>query len=308
MKDNNLYMEVRNWIYRNARPLDLVRWQYHYENGKVEEVIKVLSEYQNKDGGFGHALEADCWNPNSSPIQTFRAIELLKEINFTEKDHPIVKGIIRYLDSGIDFEKKAWNNTILSNNDYPHAPWWHSNSDGSSHNKYNPTAGLAGFVLCYADRNSQLYQTGAEIAVEAVDCLLQASELDMHVLLCYNALMEFCEQSDITELFSLKDFKQKLISLVSSNITKDTSIWLTSYICKPSHFFNSPESIFYNENKEIADYECEFIKKARNNEGVWDITWSWEAYPEEWAISKNWWKSNVAICNLIYLRNFDKLN
>ena len=62
--------KAKDFIYRNVRPLDLARWQYLFENGKKEDVFKILAKYQNEDGGLGHALEADCWNPNSSPIQT----------------------------------------------------------------------------------------------------------------------------------------------------------------------------------------------------------------------------------------------
>lgn len=64
------YKKARNFIYKNARPIDIARWQYLFENGNRDNVLKALSSYQNKDGGFGHALEPDCWNPNSSPIQT----------------------------------------------------------------------------------------------------------------------------------------------------------------------------------------------------------------------------------------------
>ena len=39
--------EIRNWIYRNARPLDLAFWQYHFEIGSKEEVLRILQCYQN---------------------------------------------------------------------------------------------------------------------------------------------------------------------------------------------------------------------------------------------------------------------
>lgn len=78
---NTTFQNARKFIYRNARPLDLARWQYHFENGSAEAVINALSYYQNDDGGFGYALEADAWNPNSSPIQTWTATEILREIN-----------------------------------------------------------------------------------------------------------------------------------------------------------------------------------------------------------------------------------
>ena len=30
---NTLYEKARAYLYRNARPLDLARFQYHFENG-----------------------------------------------------------------------------------------------------------------------------------------------------------------------------------------------------------------------------------------------------------------------------------
>lgn len=107
-----VYEKARGFIYRNARPLDLARWQYHFENGSKEAVINALSCYQNEDGGFGHALEPDAWNPNSSPIQTWCATEILREINFTDNTHPLINGLLKYLASGRDFEGKLWYNTV----------------------------------------------------------------------------------------------------------------------------------------------------------------------------------------------------
>ena len=91
VRNMETFKKAKEFIYRNARPLDLARWQYHFENGSREPVLKALSYYQNEDGGFGHALEADAWNPNSSPIQTWCAIEILREINFSDAEHPMKK-------------------------------------------------------------------------------------------------------------------------------------------------------------------------------------------------------------------------
>lgn len=88
----NTYQKARTFIYRNARPLDIARWQYHFEGGSKKAVLTALAVYQNEDGGFGHALEPDCWNPNSAPIQTWTATEILREIDFTDSTHPIIDG------------------------------------------------------------------------------------------------------------------------------------------------------------------------------------------------------------------------
>jgi hypothetical protein len=304
MIQNNLYEKVRNWMYRNARPLELARWQYHFEGGSKEAVVKILSAYQNADGGFGHALEADTWNENSAPIQMFHGLEILREIDFTDREHPIIQGILSYLASGKDMEGDFWLSNLPSNNDYPHAPWWEFGHPYSEHNPYNPTVGLAGFGLCYGEKNSKLFDKCAHIAKEAHVYLRKAQEIDMHTLNCYIALLEYLEQAKITEIIDLEVMRQKLMELVQAAITKDTSIWATSYVCKPSQFFKSPDSIFYEDIKEVAAFECNFLRDSRNQEGVWDVTWGWEAYPEAWAITKNWWKGELVIRNMRYLKNF----
>ena len=302
-----MYQKTQKWIYRHARPLDIARWQYHFENGSKDNVIKVLSFYQNIDGGFGHALEPDSWNPNSAPIQTWVATEILREIEVTDQSCTVIQGILKYLASGADFNDHSWSNTVISNNEYPHAPWWHAESESSCKTDYNPTACLAGFGLVFAKKNSQVYKICKRIAQEATEAYLKGGLLDdMHTVLCYIRLMEYCEKID-EQVIDLEALKAKLREQVSYSITKDTSIWETSYICRPSQFFNTRESIFYETNQKIAEYECEYILKTQLDDGTWDITWSWNNYPEEWAISKNWWKANSAILNYLYLRGFERV-
>jgi len=304
----SVFEKARTFIYRNARPLDLARWQYHFENGGRDAVLTALAAYQNADGGFGHALEPDCWNPNSSPIQTWAATEILREIGFTDAAHPIIQGILRYLAGGQDFESHFWCCVIRSNNDYPHAPWWHTDSDSTCHNDYNPTACLAGFILRFADKDSESYQLGCRIAKEAYGVYMAQDLLnDMHTAACYVRLMQYCEEAGINDVLDIPVLKEKLRKQVKQSITQNTAEWETGYICKPSQFFNSRDSVFYADNRDTADYECEYIIKSQQEDGSWHIPWSWGAYPEEWAVAKNWWKGSVAVLNLLYLKAFGKI-
>ena len=303
---NLTFNRTRLFIYRNARPLDIARWQYHFESGSKDSVLTALAAYQNEDGGFGHALEPDAWNPNSAPIQTWMATEILREIDFTDSTHPIIQGILRYLASGQDFDGKLWYNEVVSSNDYPHAPWWHAEVDSAD--SYNPTACLAGFIIRFADKDSHLYKLGCRIAKEAYDAdANQGLSDDMHAVLLYIRLMQYCEKAGVTEVIDLSALKERLWEQVRHSITQNTAEWETSYICKPSQFFNTNDSIFYADNKDIADYECEFIIKTQLEDGSWAIPWGWAAYPEEWSISKNWWKGNGAILNMLYLKGMGRL-
>lgn len=307
---DEIFEKTKRFIYQNARPIDLFRWQYHFENGTKENVIKSLSAYQNEDGGFGYALEADCWNPTSAPIQTWAATEILKEINWKDKKHLVVQDILRYLESGESFQNGKWVNTISSNNDFPHAVWW--GFDGESERKnaenYNPTVCLAGFVLAYADENSRLYSLASSIAREAVETYLKQELLnDMHLILCYVRLMEYCEASNHKNIFDFNALKEKLSIQVHNVICQDKEEWKSNYVCKPSQFLTSQSSLFYEKNREIAEYEHEYILNTQLSDGSWDVAWQWWTdYPKEWAISKNWWKASIAITNINYLRGLEK--
>lgn len=300
---NDFIMEVRNWMYRNARPLELARWQYHFEGGSAEAVLDCLTAYQNEDGGFGHALEADSWNPNSAPIQVFHATEIFREIGLTDRQHKMIQGIIGYLASDKDMEGDFWLSNVPSNNYFPHATWWEYGHAYANHNPYNPTIGLAGFGLCYGEKDSQLYEKCMRIAKEGLSYLLQVQEVDMHTLNCYIAFAQYLKEAQIDDIIDSTVLWQKLRKLVQEALTEDTDSWAASYVCKPSQFFRTADSIFYRDNKKLADFEIEFIQQSRNLQGVWNVTWSWDEYPEEWAISKNWWKGEIALRNMTFLNN-----
>lgn len=100
--------------------------------------------------------------------------------------------------------------------------------------------------------------------------------------------------------------ENKLHETVKASITQNKAEWEKGYICKLSQYFNNGNSVFYADNKDIADYECEYIEGTQHTDGLWNIPWEWSDYPEQWALSENWWKSNGIILNLIYLDNFGK--
>ena len=300
---NPTFEKARTFMYRNARPLDLARFQYHFENGSKQNVINVLSYYQNEDGGCGHAIEADCWNPNSTPLHTGGASNIIREIDFTDRKHPLIHGLLKWYTSGAYFNGHHWLITVESNNKYPHAPWWHTESVSSCHTNYNGTAQIAGFMVRYAKSDSEAFRIGLRVVKEAIAALSPKDLQDKDTCACYVRMKEYIEKANVTELIPYEELSQKLHQAVNKLICKDTSQW-GGYVCKPLAFLNSKGSEYYLDNKEIADYQCEHIINTQLEDGSWDIPWSWEDYPDEWAISKNWWKGQVIIENLLYLKGF----
>jgi len=251
------FTKARTFIYRNARPIDLARFQFLFERGSAEAVLTALATYQNEDGGFGHALEADCWNPNSAPIQTWAATEILVEVGHEDAEHSIVQGILRYLGSGADFDGRLWANEVPTNNDHPHAPWWHFGKPVSHEYDYNPTAALAGFILRFAARGSELRALGQRIADEAVEAYFAGKAGDgSYSNVLFVRLAQVLDNPALTQALEG---------------------------CNTEHY--------------------DFPHEAQLPDGSWDVPWSWGDYPEEWELSKNWWKSHIIIENLLKLRN-----
>jgi hypothetical protein len=272
-----------------------------FENGSKQDVLKFLAAYQNTDGGFGHALEPDSWNPNSSPVQTWTATQIIKEIKLEDKEHPIIKGILSYLNSGKDFDGHTWPNTVPTNNDYPHPPWWgfYPNPEAT----YNPTASLIGFILKFADNHSQLFNMARILTQEAYTYFTSHHPLDaMHTVANFVDMYDCLEESVNNDLMDMVEFKRLLQSQIQHVVTYDTSRWGVDYVCKPSLFIANKASDFFLENEAICAYECEFLTKTQEADGTWAVTWGWGDYPEEWSISKNWWKSDLIIKNMKYLR------
>jgi hypothetical protein len=308
--DKKSFVEIKTWMYRNARPLELALWKYEFENGSKEDVVSILSYYQNEDGGFGNALEPDNWNPNSTPYTTLNAINKLIEINFTDKNHPIFKGIFKFLDSGIHSNENSWKFNIPTNDNYPHAPWWNYNEETNEYESIGVSAGLASFLLKFTDQESKLYKKAYSKAIQLMEKLYTPDNLGDMGIDGYITLKKTILQLGLSEHFDMDFISQTLTKLVKDSIERDVSKW-ESYVNKPSNFITSPDSEYYRENEEIMQKELDYMIETRPENGVWGITWSWfehnDKYPKEFAISENWWKADIVIKKLRLLRSFGRI-
>lgn len=304
------FEEVKLWIYRNARNIELALWQYYFENGSKEAVISSLSFYQNEDGGFGHALEADTWNPNSSPYTTLVAINILKNINFEDKNHPMMQGIFKFLESNSYCKGEGWYFNIQSNNDYAHAPWWTYSMEANEVEGIGVTAGIIAFILRNGNENSEIYKKALHLSDVLINKIMTAENHGDMGIGGYCTLLDSLEKAELTERFHCSFLKEKLEKLVHDSIERDMSKWI-NYTVRPSEYIDSPKSSFYKDNEDIVELELDYIIETRPKDGVWDITWSWfennEKYAKEFAISENWWKASKAIEKMNYLKNFNRL-
>ena len=63
--------KARAFLAEGARPREQARLAFHLDGADADAVIHELAQFQNADGGFGHALEGDFRLPDSSPLATW---------------------------------------------------------------------------------------------------------------------------------------------------------------------------------------------------------------------------------------------
>lgn len=295
--------DAKNFICETARPFEKAVYDVLYNHHSVDCALDELKKYQNEDGGFGHALEADNWNPNSNPIATNDAIIWLYRMNAIEVAKDMVNGIIKYLESQDSFDEneKKWLFSIDSNKDYPHAIWWEKN--GSGIDGYNPTVSLAAFMICYGKRKP-LYE---EILCEAVSYLKNANEMGGDSLKCYLLSYELLKNNDITDIIDLEILKELLSDWIGRVICPDTEKYGVEYVTAPSDIFSGCYLEFASENvKPLIQAELDIIGNMQKEDGGFDISWKWYTPYEEFEQARIWWRPRVTLEKLLFVQAMKK--
>jgi len=291
------FIRLRKLVHRNARPLDYTKWKYLFENGSCEDFLSVLSSYQNEDGGFGYNIEANNWNPNSSPYTVCIALDYLDTADdyVGSIKNEIVTGIIKYLASGAYFTEDGWVGMqgIPTNNDFSHLPWFHYDPKKAKEADIGVTKRLSGFILKYADKCSDIRQ--------------KAAALKDKYKLCGQTLLSGVPDYDLTS-FEPASF--------------DPATW-PFWKPLPVYFVGSPESEHYPALKNVVETNLDTIVDTLCDTNEPHIASeeelnAWERdnpHPDgkrwsssEQAIGNYYWGAHGITSDMDILRKFDRLD
>lgn len=285
------------WIKEHARPLEKALYKYHFEKGSEHDVVHALATYQNEDGGFGHGLEPDFINPNSNPIDCWVASKIIDEIGLS-RDHEIVVKLIDYLKTTPHKKDYMYFYTIETNNDYPHAPWWHYEKSKAIQG-YNPTASLLGFLFNYLDLKDELYPKIIQMIEKAIKDFNEQEYVEMHELKCFNELYDYIYLD-----MNVKKFEYKLKELNLKTIEKDQEKWLTTYCPKPLQVISSINSPGYEQIKDLVKKELSMSIDTMNEEGFVEVLWSWLDDMEDFLVSKKAWQGILTLDILKHIKTY----
>jgi len=269
------FNEIKSWIYRHARYIDIALWQYQLENGSRNAILNALAVYQNEDGGFGHGIEPDNENPESSPMMIVIAKDYIKLPE--DNEHPIVKGIFKYLESGKYCTEKGWLWAIPSNNYYPcrnyfayPKPHYYPEDAVFYSGDIMINMSLFEFIMDSCDPDSVLYQRALKIADFYMDTLINSkvyisnlSEFDKRMILeRYFWYIGDFKKYNLTDRYNVETLYEKLRQLAEEN-PSDSSNW----ILEEYRNRNDEKKEETPEQKEkMLD---ELVNKYENESGLW---------------------------------------
>lgn len=298
MKQTDIEQIVHGMLHV-ARPLEIARVRHLISDGSLDDVIMALSAYQNEDGGFGHGLEPDFINPFSSATQTWVAINIMRDHNI-DPFHPMVSKTLSYLSQTFDDQINRWHAIDSRNKDYPHAPWWEQEGDLTS---MNPSASLAGFIIKYGNPMESIYRKAKKVVDEALAMIADPNqEIERHELRCLIEMLD-----DIQELY-IKDkayikAKNQMILRMDDAIEQDESLWFTSYVTKPSSLIKGHPSFGSEVFFDLLLKEIDEAFHHQNDEHLWDITWQWMDYLEDFEKASKAWQGVIAFDYIKLIRD-----
>jgi hypothetical protein len=142
---------ARNFFKYNGRPVDRARFAMHFDGGSKHDFLTALGEYQNPDGGFGHALEVDITAPESQPFATELALKYCLDGGIPAGD-PLLQRTLAHLeatqqeDGGWRFGPEIYAQAM--------APWFKA----WTWPNMNPTCTTAGLLRQYGLGSDRLHE------------------------------------------------------------------------------------------------------------------------------------------------------
>ncbi|MCM3705200.1 MULTISPECIES: hypothetical protein [Cytobacillus] len=301
------FESAKEFINSKARELERSRFEFLFENGSKENVLRHLITYQNEDGGFGHGIEPDFWLPHSSPMATWAAGQILMEIG-ADKNEPMIRSMISYLVNTIDIETGMWDSVLPENNEFPHAPWWHWHEGVQENWMFNPSVELAAFLVHWSTEQSNAAEIGWNTIAKAVNHIMNKSEMDKHEINNYQQLIKIIKPHesifDNKIQYPLKSVSEQILMLAEKCVDKDISTWSEGYKPLPLDFIDNPYHPLCETFGSLIEENLNMYIKQMSDEGIWDISWSWGSYPEEFEIARRYWKGIIAVNRYKQLKAF----
>ena len=295
--------KIKYFMQDYGRDLERKLFSYLYEEDPCDKVIEELSRYQNEDGGFGNALEPDFRLPHSSPMATSVAFQIIVKLDCdSAPKREMISRAMAYLEKTFIPERMGWLSVPESVNDFPHAPWWHFDSErGMSPidiNWGNPTAEIIGYLHRYREYTSLDVDALIENAIEYLNGMKEF--VSFHEIFCFERLHS---QLDTERA---KRLENKIVQAVSNLTCCDEDEWKSEYTARPLDFATGPDRTFGIDGA-LIEKNLDFYVQALQSNGRIKPAWSKNIYNGDLAPAWDEWSAILTLRALETLRNFGRV-
>jgi len=302
MLSKEAFETSRRFVETTARPLEVGRFYYHFEGASDESVLAALGEYQNTDGGFGHALEPDLRANESSALCTSIAFQILRSTQARPAEVFLSTSIAYFLET-LDREQGHWRIIPQSAGRTPHAPWWNQTDREDVFDSFslNPSAEILGYLY-----DCQRYVASDIISLvsdRVISYLSGLEKIEMHELLCCLRLL----RTETLPKDTRDQIRRKLTYLIDGTVACDPTHW-EGYSLRPLQVVNDPGSLFMAGLEEAVAANLEYEISSQNEDGSWPLSWSWgNTFPDAWEEARREWSGIITIEKLLLLKRFRRI-
>jgi hypothetical protein len=249
---------ARQFMHTQARLLERLLFAVRFEQADPAAVGRLISAYQNPDGGLGHALEPDLRCPESQPLFVEVGLSSLHDAGW--RDEQLSLSICSFLESVSD------SNGLVPPI-FPNALFSHRASHWSSAGipDLNPTAGICGLL-----HDQGIQHPWLERATQhCCQLLLEAPPPEAHTLASATYLAEYHPDPQMQEQLAA----QIAASLPQARFFIPTAP-VQEYGLTPLHFARTPASRWRSlfTDQQIEGHLDELAKKQQSD-GGWPISW-----------------------------------
>jgi hypothetical protein len=292
--DRNFVKKVEELMYAKALDLEVARFNLIFEDMPAQYVIIALSMYQNKDGGFAHALDPDNLNPNSTAYETEKALEVIDSLGFTkdnldEEVKELLNNSFTYLYNRAQRVDDMFIINELSNKKYACANRFNESDKDSD---LALTLNIIYYTLKYVDEKKAIYKK----AIKLLDKVLtfDFNFNNVEVIKAYERISLFKKELKDNALMQKENYVEGL------NLNR----------------FNYLDILYlydeYSLNQDInikIDGALDILISEIKPHGMWEAMHNWgdgNIYPEGDAAMLKW-LGKVTYNAMYYLQKFGRI-